>query len=507
MGILNRRWLVLAALLMVLVLLATLIACSAEATPTPTPRPPTATPVPVAATPTPVPPTATPTRVPATPTPAPPTATPRPGTTPVPATPTPVPAIATPTPVPPTATPAPKAAKAFVGLPPSGTYTDAEWAKIVEAAKKEGKVMVYQWESDFWRPDWASKEFEKVYGIKVENLSLSSSWIVERIASETRAGIYTPDIVNITFKYYPKLERDGFLNKRIDQLPALKDAYNPDLWYASPIKAQYDLRSPAIRTNVFDYVYNNKVVPPEKAPKDVRDLLDPYWKEKGICMTDPSGSNAPNSVFFKNWYGLQFAEWWPELFWDVGSKASGRFYFYLSGTPSPVIKGDCALNLPFYGVAAGEIKKSYFIDQQAPWVVGGNYNSTIPVLGLSQNSNSVLAKAPHPNAALVFLNWKFSKEGQLAWAKAGGIVNPLRKDIANPVEEKYWPAKGKGVTHYWVDDPTWADYEEYTAGQRMIMRMEKEGLSKQGWLKEIKDPSSFYWGQYPPPPGPLYPYE
>ena len=85
-------------------------------------------------------------------------------------------------------------------------------------------------------------------------------------------------------------------------------------------------------------------------------------------------------------------------------------------------------------------------------------------------------------------------------------MNPLRKDIPNPVEDKYWPPKGKGVTQYWVDDPTWADFEDYTAGTRMILSMEKESTSKQAWLKQVKDTSNFFWGQYPPPKGPLYPY-
>ncbi len=403
-------------------------------------------------------------------------------------------------------TPSAKPSKPFAGLPPGATYSDAEWAKIVEAAKKEGKVMVYQWDSSFWRPAWAAKEFEKLYGIKVEELSFSGVWLVERIASEARAGIYTADIINITLRYYPKMERDGWL-KPIDNLPALRDVYNQDLWYASPVKSQYSLTSPEVRLNVFDYVYNTKVVPPGRVPKKPQDLLDPWWKEAKLCSTDPVSSDNPYSVFSKNWYGLQFAEWWPDYFYDVASKASGRFLFYLSGTPSPVIKGECALELQAMGMSSGEYKKRYFVDQEAPWVAGGNFDSPFPVLGLGRAANSVLGKAPHPNAALLFLNWRYSKEGQQAWAKAAGSITPLRKDIPNPVEEKYWPAKGKAVKQFWVDSATSTDFEEYTAATKIILRMEKEGLSKQSWLKEIRDTSNSFWGQYPPPPGTLYPFE
>ena len=500
-------WILSVALVAFVVVLA---ACGAEATPTPTPRPPTPTPVPAAtATPTPRPATPTPAPLAATPTPAPPTSTPRPSSTPsTAATPTRVPPTATPTPVPPTPTPAVK--KVLAGLPPSSTMSDAEWAKVVEAAKKEGKVMIYQWESRFWRPEWAVKEFEKLYGIKVETLSLSSSWTVERIASEARASIYTADIVNIVGTYYPKMEKQGWLS-RIDSLPALKDVTNPDLWYASPIRTPYYLRSPAIRTDVYDYNYSTKVVPPERLPKKPQDLLDPWWKETKICNTDPAGSNAPNLVFWRVWRGMGMggkglADWYPEYFYDLASKASGRLVFSLSGTPSPMIRGDCGTHLPFYGMDAGTLKKDYNVDQQAPWVAGVNFDSPIPVYGLEQAANGLLAKAPHPNAALVFLNWRFTKEGQDAWAKNSGSTVALRKDVASPIEDKYKPAKSKAVTYFWTDEPEWSDFEEYTGSTRMILQMEKEGMSKAEWLKKVKDASMSFWGQYPPPAPGYFPY-
>ncbi len=499
------------ASLVVIGLVAVLAACGAEATPTPTPRPPPAPAV--AATPPLVPATATPTPAPptSTPTPARPTATPAPGTTPVPptATPTRAPATATPTPVP--ATPTVTIKREQAGLAPSSTMSDAEWAKVVDAAKKEGKLMVYQWESAFWRPEWAAKEFEKLYGIKVENLSLSSSWMVERIASEQRAGIYTPDIVNIVGTYYPKMEKQGWL-KQVDFLPALKDAMNPDLWYVSPIRSPYYLRTPSMRTEVFDYLYNTKLVPPEKLPKKYQDLLDPFWKTAKLCNTDPAASNYGSEVFWQLWRGMglganSLALWYPEFFYDLTNKADNRLLHFLSGTPNPVIKGDCAITLFARGQTAAEYKKAYFIDQAAPWVAGGNYDSPIPVFGMGNAANGVLAKAPHPNAALLFVNWRMTKEGQQAWVTGSqGTTISLRKDIPDPIEAKYKPAKAKGVTHFWIDEPEWSDFQEYTGATRVVAQMEKDGMSKAEWLKKVKDASMSFWGVYPPAVPPYYPY-
>ncbi|MDO8635304.1 MAG: hypothetical protein Q7R34_03535, partial [Dehalococcoidia bacterium] len=52
---------------------------------------------------------------------------------------------------------------------------------------------------------------------------------------------------------------------------------------------------------------------------------------------------------------------------------------------------------------------------------------------------SLIKNAPHPNAALVFVNWMATKEGQEVYTKAVGITS-VRKDVPNyspvPIEPK-----------------------------------------------------------------------
>ena len=41
---------------------------------------------------------------------------------------------------------------------------------------------------------------------------------------------------------------------------------------------------------------------------------------------------------------------------------------------------------------------------------------------------AVMSKAPHPNAAKLFVNWVLSREGQTAWQRYAEL-NSLRMDI------------------------------------------------------------------------------
>ena len=66
--------------------------------------------------------------------------------------------------------------------------------------------------------------------------------------------------------------------------------------------------------------------------------------------------------------------------------------------------------------------KGLFIDSSAPLL----------------RSITLANKAPHPNAAKLFLNWFLTKEGQTSWAK-NTLLNSRRRDVQV------------------VDPPTWVD--------------------------------------------------
>ncbi len=496
---LSKRWLGLVAIAALVGLLAVLAACGGKATPTATPIPPTATRVPPPSTP--IPPTATATRIPATATPTRVAATP----TPLPPGVTPPPATSTPTPVPPTSTPTPKPKEPLPGPGPVDTISDAEWAKIVEAAKKEGKVTCYCWQFGArWKLDWATKAFKEAYGIDLEVLGFSGVISTERIKSEARAGKYMADVFGAMTAYHPAMEQTGLL-KRADNLPALKDARDPSLWYFNPIMSPYSISTvDAIQRPAAHFYYNSKVVPPERLPRKWQDLLDPWWQTTKICTYDPLTAGSNDWGFWGYWLELGYkdATWWPDFAYDFWQK--GKYvYLQILGSPNPVFTGDCGLSgSDTWQGATTAALKSHVVDGKVTWTkLWTMPDQKHPIRFTVGQAQSLLATSPHPNAAMVFQNWITSKEGQQSYSKlALGAV--LRKDVPFLIEKQYYPEDP--ATTFWLPDFKWFGFEGYSYANKLMTKLMKEGMSKEAFSKAMRDTSTTYWGQFPPPQYPIF---
>jgi len=71
--------------------------------------------------------------------------------------------------------------------------SDKEWAGVVEAAKKEGKVVVAGSPDPVMRNDVIPK-FTARFGIPLEFVAGRSSQIVARVGTERASGIYSIDV-------------------------------------------------------------------------------------------------------------------------------------------------------------------------------------------------------------------------------------------------------------------------------------------------------------------------
>ena len=69
---------------------------------------------------------------------------------------------------------------------------------------------------------------------------------------------------------------------------------------------------------------------------------------------------------------------------------------------------------------------------------------SVPVgaMGSGFGTVSMLDRAPHPNAAKVYINWLLSKAGQTDWGKSG--ENSRRLDVPHPDPDHFPKA---GVTY------------------------------------------------------------
>ena len=68
------------------------------------------------------------------------------------------------------------------------------------------------------------------------------------------------------------------------------------------------------------------------------------------------------------------------------------------------------------------------------------------VLSAGFGSLMLLNKAPHPNAATVFVNWLLSRDGQKAWTKGMGYPS-RRLDV--PTDEVPWYWIPRAGVKYW----------------------------------------------------------
>ena len=265
---------------------------------------------------------------------------------------------------------------------------DAITPQLIEAAKKEAKVVLYS-AMDLPVGEKLGKAFEAQYpGIAVQIERSGSERLFQRIDQEFASGIRVCDVVNSAdASHFIPWKKNGWLAPFVSEdiakhfPPQYRD---PDGMFATT------------RIWLSSIAYNTNLVKPDDAPKSFADLLDPKWAGKMV-----KGHLAYSGTIMTTTFQLV-----RELGWDYFEKLSKQRVMQVQSSTDPPKK----LALGERAVMADGNEYNVVLLKEA----GQPVEPVYPTEGTPTVSGptGIFLSAPHPNAARLFQAWLHTRETQ-----------------------------------------------------------------------------------------------
>ncbi len=313
---------------------------------------------------------------------------------------------------------------------------ESEWNKTVEAAKQEGKVVLYSTPSGDVIRDLAGA-FEKKFGIKVDWINGRGEELAERMQTEKVAGMKGADVILSGGTTTQTVMKPRGLLGKIDSLLMLPEVKDPKAYVNDQVPfLDKDHTGMALLATFQRYVVRNTTLVQANEITSYTDLLNPKWKGK-ITSNDPQIAGTASAFFTM-------------LVVDLWGVEKTKEFMRQFVKQQPVITRDRRLQAEW--VARGKYALS----------VATNFENAIEFISLGSPIDFCRVKEggkmgpgagglaiplspAHPNASKVFVNWLLSTEGHRVFVKAYGSPG-IRKDAPKEgIPPQMFPDPGEKV--------------------------------------------------------------
>ena len=279
---------------------------------------------------------------------------------------------------------------------------------LIEAAKKEGKVVFYT-AMDLQLAERFGRTFEQRYpGIAARVERSGAERVFQRIDQEYRSNIHAVDVVNTADQAHCIIwKRNGWLASYLPEDVAKhfdKRFYDPDALHVTT------------RVLVSPFGYNTKLVKAAEAPKSFADLLDPKWAGKMVKAHPAYSGTIMNATF-------QIAR---DLGWEYFEKLAKQRIMQVQSatdTPKKIALGERAIMIDGAGYLVIQAKEA-----------GEPVDVIYPAEGtpLATSPSTVFKGAPNPNAARLFFNWLHGREAQQLLVDVARQYSPHAETVEKP---------------------------------------------------------------------------
>jgi ABC-type Fe3+ transport system substrate-binding protein len=339
-----------------------------------------------------------------------------------------------------TSAPAPAAAgkptvaaqPATSGAAAAPAAANAEWDKIVAAAKNE-KVVVVTHPGAPYQNLIAS--FKKAYpDIPVEHSGERPSDISPKIITEQKNGVYNWDVMVASTSNMNNVLMPTGAFQPLPPLFVRDDIKDDTKWGGGKFEMYTSDKGPfvlIINLDVNGPIWINRDVVSKERFSKVDDLLKPEFQGK-IVMDQPSVP-AHGSLSLTG------------LLQNHGED----FVRKVLTTQKPVFQENVRITTEW--VATGRYPIGIGVDKPAMDEfqangIGKNVERINDDAYVLAQGVGVFKNAPHPNGSKVFLNWLLTQEGQQAFAESRVTGNSRRLDVA-PLEPSSYPDYSKLNTY------------------------------------------------------------